>query len=84
MTITSKPLGPISEELLQNLLRALTPIGLNEDSTSYHIGYRCAQDNFRAVLLHRLNIPELPAVQPVPETKLRRIPQRSAWNPLGW
>ncbi len=55
VTIRRKALGQISEDLLDKLLRALTPITLDKDSTQWHIGFRCAQDEFRYVLEHRLN-----------------------------
>jgi len=62
--ITRKALGPISEDLLAKLLLALTPIPLDEDSTQYHIGYHCAQRDFRYVLENRLNAGKLPDHSP--------------------
>jgi len=52
--LTARALGPISEDLLGKLLTALTPMTLDQDSTQWHIGYRCAQDEFRSILEHRL------------------------------
>ncbi len=64
--ITRQALGAISEDLLDKLLRALTPIPLDQSSDKWHIGFRCAQDEFRSILQHRLNAGPLPEPKVIP------------------
>ncbi len=75
--LTRKALGHISEDLLAKLLKSLTPIPLDEDSTQWHIGYHCAQRDFRYVLEHQLNAGPLPEAtadphEPYPDTPVRK------------
>lgn len=69
--ITRKEIGHISEELLDQLLAALHPIELGENSDKYHIGYHRAQTDFRRVLESRLNAGKLPDYRPKNEPRAR-------------